>query len=177
MRWRHLCERSGASGGNALPLRGAAVLLCGAFLAACGGAPVRPSDTRSGERVGIPTEEASGARVAELAARFVGTPYRYGGAAPGGFDCSGLVWYVHRELGIAVPRTAADQRAAARPVPRDALLPGDLVFFYTPQDHVGIYLGGGEFVHAPATGRTVSRARIDSPYFILAFAGGGRLGR
>lgn len=164
-------------GGKPLPLRRVVILLSTAILAACGGTPVRPTDGGSGERVGIPTSTEGGTRVAQLAAKFVGTPYRYGGAAPGGFDCSGLVWYVHRELGLAVPRTAAEQRAAARPVPRDALLPGDLVFFYTPEDHVGIYLGGGEFVHAPATGRTVSRARLDSPYFILAFAGGGRFAR
>jgi cell wall-associated NlpC family hydrolase len=118
--------------------------------------------------------DAAGERVAELAASFVGTPYRYGGAAPGGFDCSGLVWYVHRALGRPVPRTAADQRAAATPVPRDRLRAGDLVFFYTPQDHVGIYLGDGQFVHAPASGRAVERARLDSPFFSLAYAGSGR---
>jgi cell wall-associated NlpC family hydrolase len=117
------------------------------------------------------------ARAAEIASRFLGTPYRYGGASPDGFDCSGLVWYVYRELGVPVPRTAAEQRAAARPVPRDDLQPGDLVFFHLPQDHVGIYLGGGQFVHAPATGRTVERARLDSPYFILSFAGAGRFAR
>jgi cell wall-associated NlpC family hydrolase len=59
-------------------------------------------------------------------------------------------------------------------VPQDGLQPGDLVFFYTPDDHVGIYLGGGEFVHAPASGRAVERARLDAPFYILGFAGGGR---
>jgi len=115
-----------------------------------------------------------GGRVAALARRFIGTPYRYGGDSPAGFDCSGLVYYVYREAGIAVPRTALEQRAQARHIPSDALEPGDLVFFYTPEDHVGIYLGNGEFVHAPASGRTVVRARLDSPFFILGFAGGGR---
>lgn len=164
-------------GGRFLPLRAAAVLLAAALLAACGGSNVRPSDAGGAGRVEIPTRETIGARLAERAAAFVGTRYRYGGATPDGFDCSGLVWYVHRELGIAVPRRAADQRAAAESVPRDRLLPGDLVFFYTPEDHVGIYLGGGEFVHAPASGRRVSRARLDSPYFAVAFAGAGRFAR
>ncbi len=173
-------RRSRRAGGNPLPLRLGAIALVAAALpplAGCGSAPVRPSDAPRAERVGIPTRDDAGGRVAELASRFVGTPYRFGGAAPGGFDCSGLVWYVHREAGIAVPRTAAEQRAAASPVPREQLRPGDLVFFYTPQDHVGIYLGEGEFVHAPATGRRVERARLDSPFFILAFAGGGRFAR
>lgn len=151
----------------------AVALLVAMTLGACSSSRVRPPDASA--PVVIPTPDDAGARVAALATRYVGTPYRFGGASPdAGFDCSGLVWYVHRELGVSVPRTAADQRARANPVRRDDLRPGDLVFFYTPQDHVGIYLGGGQFVHAPATGRTVERARLDAPYFLLAFAGGGR---
>ena len=136
-------------------------------------APVRPIATES-----VPTHVVANdpaARAAALAAQLVGAPYKYGGATPDGFDCSGLVWYVYQTVGLAVPRTAVEQQAAARPVPLSALRPGDLVFFYTAVDHVGIYLGGGEFVHAPATGRSVTRARLDSPYFLLGFAGAGRL--
>lgn len=150
--------------------RAAALLACAALVAGCVGAPPRPAPGAPAT-VAVP---ALGAQVAALAARQVGTPYRYGGESPDGFDCSGLVWYVHRELGLAVPRTAAQQRAAARPVRREELAPGDLVFFYTPEDHVGIYLGAGEFVHAPASGRRVERARLDAPFFILGFAGAGR---
>ena len=143
-------------------------------LAGCAGQPARrPATAPSAVRV-VPATEL-GARAAELASRLVGVPYLYGGSAPDGFDCSGLVWYVYRELGLRVPRTAAGQRLAAAPVSGDALQPGDLVFFYTPADHVGVYLGGGEFVHAPATGRRVERARLDAPTFILGFAGGGRI--
>jgi cell wall-associated NlpC family hydrolase len=60
-------------------------------------------------------------------------------------------------------------------VPQQELRPGDLVFFYTPDDHVGIYLGNSEFVHAPASGRMVERARLDTPFFILGFAGAARV--
>lgn len=143
-------------------------------LAGCASQPSRRAAPPPGAAWVVPGTEL-GARAAELASGLVGVPYRYGGSAPDGFDCSGLVWYVYRELGLRVPRTAAAQRLAAAPVPGDALKPGDLVFFYTPADHVGLYLGGGEFVHAPASGRRVERARLDAPAFILGFAGGGRI--
>jgi murein DD-endopeptidase len=147
------------------------VLTALALLAGCAGAPPRaPAAAPPAAAAAV----ALGTRIAALANTLVGAPYRFGGDSPAGFDCSGLVYYVHRELGVAVPRTAAEQRAAAQRVPEDALAPGDLVFFYTPEDHVGIYLGHGEFVHAPASGRSVERARLDAPYFILGFRGAGR---
>jgi cell wall-associated NlpC family hydrolase len=151
-------------------MRVAVVVALSIALAACAGAPPRP-----GPAAPVATAGALGARAASLATRLIGTPYRSGGASPDGFDCSGLVFYVYRELGVAVPRSAAEQRAALPRVPWERLAPGDLVFFSTPADHVGIYLGGGEFVHAPATGRAVERARLDSPDFILGYAGGGRV--
>jgi cell wall-associated NlpC family hydrolase len=166
-------DSSRPPGGKRLPLRSAAAVLAAAILGACTSAPVRPPGGGGPAGVDVPTPAGPGGEVAALATR-----YRFGGASPdAGFDCSGLVWYVHRELGLAVPRTAAEQRARASPVRRDELRAGDLVFFYTPRDHVGIYLGGGQFVHAPASGRTVERARLDSPYFLLAFAGAGRFAR
>jgi cell wall-associated NlpC family hydrolase len=157
------------------------VLLALALLGGCAGeAPRPPATAASHAPVApvppplVPAANPLGARAAALAGSFVGVPYRYGGDTPSGFDCSGLVYYVYSELGLSVPRTAAQQRGAARHVPEEALAPGDLVFFYTPEDHVGIYLGNGEFVHAPATGRTVERARLDQPFFIMGYAGGGR---
>jgi cell wall-associated NlpC family hydrolase len=115
-----------------------------------------------------------GDRIVALAERQLGAPYRYGGATPQGFDCSGLVFYVFEQLGVRVPRTAEQQLTAVARIAREALQPGDLVFFWLPQAHVGIYAGNGEFIHAPATGRAVERARLDQPLFILGFAGGGR---
>lgn len=116
-------------------------------------------------------------RVVSLAEQQLGVPYRYGGADPQGFDCSGLVTYVFDQLGVRVPRTAEQQLTAAARVSREQLQPGDLVFFWLPQAHVGIYVGNGEFIHAPGTGRTVERTQLDQPYFILGFAGGGRFPR
>ena len=158
-------------------MRALTVLLLGVVgLSGCANAPQRHGpDGAAQTNAALPAAPALGAHAAELAARLVGSPYRFGGDSPAGFDCSGLVWYVYRELGVGVPRSAAAQRAAVRPVSSDALAPGDLVFFRTPEDHVGIYLGNHEFVHAPASGRDVERARLDAPFFILGFAGGGRV--
>ena len=152
------------------------------LLAGCSTAPVRDAgDGRQVASAAVLAAAAADAAVAAaspVAARALaqlGTPYRLGGADPTGFDCSGLVQWSFAGLGITVPRTTEEQMAWFRPVPREELLPGDVVFFRLPQAHVGVYLGSGEFVHAPTTGRVVERARIDAPWFILGFAGGGRL--
>jgi cell wall-associated NlpC family hydrolase len=111
----------------------------------------------------------------------VGVPYRYGGADPQrGFDCSGLVSYVHGLEGVSVPRTAAAQFAAARRIDVADLRAGDLVFYrLVPGSrdvtHVGIYTGQGRFVHAPQTGRLVGTASLDDAYYRERFAGAGRL--
>ena len=108
-------------------------------------------------------------RAAAHAARMVGAPYRYGGATPAaGFDCSGLVHYSFGQAGILLPRSTEQQRLASRPIAVDALQPGDLIFFDhegQKNSHVGIYTGGGMFVHAPSTGKDVRRDRLDSPYW------------
>jgi cell wall-associated NlpC family hydrolase len=122
-----------------------------------------------------------GAGIARVAVAQLGAPYRYGGAEPSrGFDCSGLVFYAHARQGVAVPRTAAEQFAAARSVDPADLEPGDLVFYrIVPRrrdvTHVGIYVGQGRFVHAPQSGRQVGEALLDDPYWRERFAGAGRL--
>jgi hypothetical protein len=90
-----------------------------------------------------------------LAAQFKGTPYVWGGEKPGGFDCSGLVQYVYKQLGVDLPRHSSDQAKCGTPVALNDLQKGDLVFFGTPVDHVGIYAGDGKMVVAPHTGDVV----------------------
>jgi peptidoglycan DL-endopeptidase CwlO len=98
---------------------------------------------------------------ATIALRYLGVPYLWGGESPKGFDCSGLVAYVYAQLGITLPHYAAAQYQLGVAVPRDQLQPGDLVFF-DALDHVGIYIGGGEFVHAPHTGDVVKITSLAS---------------
>jgi cell wall-associated NlpC family hydrolase len=124
-----------------------------------------------------PPVEVRGAAVLAAAESRLGTPYRHGGSGPDAFDCSGLVTYAYRQVGMAVPRTAAAQHAAATPVARGELRPGDLVFFRLDGrevSHVGIYAGGGRFVHAPRRGGHVREERLDQEVFQRAWAGGGR---
>ena len=124
-------------------------------------------------------QNSQGQEIVRVAASLVGTPYKYGGEDPRrGFDCSGLVFYSFDQLGLEVPRTAADQRHAAQPVARNALTPGDLVFFRTSArrvDHVGIYTGDGKFIHAPRAGTVVSYAYLEDPYYRAHFVSAGRL--
>jgi cell wall-associated NlpC family hydrolase len=96
-----------------------------------------------------------GQRAAALAVREVGVPYRWGGTSPaGGFDCSGLVYWAYRRLGVGVPHSSYALYAVGRRVARSRMKPGDLLFFYG-LGHVGIYLGHGRMVHAPHTGERV----------------------
>ena len=97
----------------------------------------------------------------DAATSMIGQPYRWGGAAPGGFDCSGLVEYAALRAGIRVPRTAAEQLQIGAPVDRADLQPGDLIFMHLARKelHVAIALDRQLFVHAPSTGGHV---RIDS---------------
>ena len=138
-------------------------------LAGCASSPRSSEATAS--------KQPSGERIAERAQTLVGSPYRYGGADPSGFDCSGLVFFVHHELGINVPRTVAEQSSTATPVKLGELEPGDVVFFRDPgprATHVGVYVGEHRFVHAPKTGRPVSYASLDDDYYRATFLGAGR---
>lgn len=108
----------------------------------------------------------------------VGVPYRWGGTTPAGFDCSGLIYYSYRQLGVTPPRTTWDQYQSARPVNRAALRVGDLLFFRLDRhriSHVGVYLGQNRFVHAPATGKHVSYGNLNSRFWRQRFVRAGRL--
>lgn len=117
--------------------------------------------------------------IVTVATSLLGVRYRYGGVSPEkGFDCSGFVYYSHQQLGIELPRAIEAQFALTRPVARQNLSPGDLVFFRTRRgrlQHVGIYLGQNRFIHAPSTGKVVSITTLDNAYWKPRFARGGRL--
>jgi len=115
--------------------------------------------------------------VLDAAVSELGTPYRYGGSTPRGFDCSGLVYYAYYLTGIRVPRSTMAQYRHARPVALNNLQPGDLVFFRTAHrsiTHVGIYAGNTRFIHAPSRGRVVSYDSLDDPYWKQRLVAAGR---
>ena len=112
------------------------------------------------------------------ALEFQGTPYKNGGSDPSGFDCSGLVAYVFASYGVTVPRTSAEQFAAGLPVEAASLEPGDLVFFTTVApgpSHVGIFVTGRDFVHAPSSSGVVRVESLAAPYWASRFVGARRL--
>ncbi len=117
-----------------------------------------------------------GRRAAGVAVDQVGAPYRYGGNTPGGFDCSGLVQYSYAIAGKQVPRTTGQLWNATYPVARSELQIGDLLFFNVDgkMSHVGMYVGEQRFVHAPSSGRRVSMASLDAPFYRKALVRGGR---
>ena len=106
--------------------------------------------------------------------QYLGVPYVWGGASPSGFDCSGFVMYVYAQVGVSLPHHAASQygdglAGLARP-----LEPGDLVFF-NGLGHVGIYIGGGQFVHAPHTGDVVKISSLSDSWYASTWVGARRL--
>lgn len=116
---------------------------------------------------------ATHADAASIAARYLGVPYVWGGASPAGFDCSGLVSYVYAQLGASLPHYTVAQWNATTPIPTADLQPGDLVFF-DGLGHVGIYIGGGQFIHAPHTGTVVQIAGL-SGYWAAHLDGARRV--
>ena len=162
-----------------------AVALLGLALAGCGGPetlrgtppPPPPSRDWSGT---APNDPAAANAVLMRAIGLVGTPYRYGGNTPdGGFDCSGLVNYVFRDmLDLRLPRTSRELAAIQGPkIAPNRLATADLVFFGSGGNvsHVGIYVGEGRFVHAPSTGGTVRLDHLDGTYWRNHYTGAKRV--
>lgn len=125
----------------------------------------------------IASQNTVGQRAAAIALRQLGTPYRYGGQTPAGFDCSGLVHYAYGQAGKSVPRTTGALWSRTLPVRRDELRAGDLLFFSIDgkMQHVGLYVGEGRFAHAPSSGRTVTVESLSADFYRQAFLRGGRL--
>ena len=157
--------------GNATFAVVAALILCGC----AGPATVATKPAEVSVPRAAPASVAE--RAAAVAVQQVGSAYRYGGASPAGFDCSGLVQYSYRKAGMQVPRTTGQLWQSAGTVAFDDLQVGDLLFFRFDgkMSHVGIYIGEAQFVHAPSSGKEVSIESLDADYYRRALIRGGRL--
>ena len=116
--------------------------------------------------------------ITSTALEYLGVPYRWGGATPKGFDCSGFTYYVFHRHGMELPRVAADQYGVGTPVDRTAVRPGDLLFFETIAEgpsHVALALDGDQFVHAPSRRGKVRVERLSSHYWAGRFLGARRV--
>jgi cell wall-associated NlpC family hydrolase len=156
-----------------LPILAAAVIVMG-----CSSNETMPAGSlqRSGNIVRPVQVSMAGDRAAAIALQQVGTPYRYGGKGPNGFDCSGLAYYSYAKAGKNIPRTTSGQWSGLLPVDSRSMRAGDLLFFNISgkMSHVGIYLGGGRFVHAPSSGKVVSVESLASDFYRDAFIRAGR---
>ena len=122
----------------------------------------------------------TGSQISQYALQYVGSPYVYGGSSPSGFDCSGFTTYVMKHFGYSINRTASGQMDNGVSVSKGQLQPGDLVFFNNGNSskratHVGIYIGGGEFVHASTSTTGVIISDLNSSYYSRTYVGARRL--
>jgi len=120
-------------------------------------------------------QEREEMNIVTTAQRYIGVKYRFGGATPLGFDCSGFVMYVYKKNGIVLPRTAQAQYVSGKRIRLRTANPGDLVFFQTSSQkrisHVGIYIGNYRFIHSPKTGENVSFADMKNKYWRNRYLG------
>lgn len=125
------------------------------------------------------TVSVTGAQILAEAKKYLGTPYVFGGASPSGFDCSGFVYYVLKQLGFSPYRTPASQYQQGTAISKENLKAGDIVFFagtYTSGiSHVGIYAGNGQFIHSPNSRSTVSYSDLTSGYWANHYYGARRM--
>jgi cell wall-associated NlpC family hydrolase len=189
--------RLGGAGRGRKVVLAAAVSVMSAGCASTGAVPKPfptpgPTHTRTGDRVTPPDGtggDTTRARppsapdhdaVVETALNLRGTPYRDGGDGPGGFDCSGFTQYVFAQHGVALPRGVREQFASGSDIRREDLEPGDLIFFTTIDQgasHVGIAVGGDEFVHAPSSSGVVRVEHLSSSYWSARLVGVRRVSR
>ena len=120
-----------------------------------------------------------GNRIVKIAAQYKGTPYKWSGTTPDGFDCSGFTSYVYKKAGMTIPRTTSLQYGSGQSVNRSDLQKGDLVFFMQwpvigfilPPNHVGIYIGNNQFIHAPSSGGSVRYDSLNNSYWKSHYKG------
>jgi peptidoglycan DL-endopeptidase CwlO len=151
-------------------------------LAAAARARFAGQDVPTADGVGVSASTPEGSTVAPpnvhggvvgIAMRYLGVPYVWGGSTPRGFDCSGFVAYVFAQIGVSLPHSSYAMYGMGVPVSYSDLQPGDLVFF-AGASHMGIYIGGGQFIHAPHTGDVVKISSM-SGWYSSTFAGGRRI--
>ena len=133
-------------------------------------APAPSSGDSSGSSAPPPATHSS---VVSIALQYLGVPYVWGGASPSGFDCSGLTMYAYAKVGVYLPHNAAMQYGMGSAVSQSQLAPGDLVFF-SGLSHVGMYIGGGRFVHAPHTGDVVKISSLSEYWYAATYVGARR---
>jgi len=123
----------------------------------------------------VPPASSVGAQAVQIAMGELGVPYVWGGASPSGFDCSGLTMWVYAQLGIHLDHFTGSQWNAGPHVAEDQLAPGDLVFFEPGIGHVGLYIGGGNFIEAPHTGGVVQISSLSNPWYAAEYQGAVRV--
>jgi len=139
------------------------------------GASFEPSTSAPPAYVPPPADAGRGAQVVAIAMQYLGTPYVWAAADPSlGFDCSGLTKYVFEKVGVSLPHYAAAQYQLGSPVSKDQLQAGDLVFF-RGLGHMGMYIGGGNMIHAPRTGDVVKISSIYDSYYVANWVGAKRV--
>jgi cell wall-associated NlpC family hydrolase len=106
--------------------------------------------------------------------RYLGVPYVWGGSSPSGFDCSGFTMYVYAQVGVSLPHYTGAQWNVGVPVSYSDLQPGDLVFF-NGLGHEGLYIGGGQFIHAPHTGDVVKVSSLSESWYASTYVGARRI--
>jgi cell wall-associated NlpC family hydrolase len=127
----------------------------GSSVPAIGGS-VGSSDGVDYSEVSVPPTDGSiGAQAVSIAMQYLGVPYVWGGGSPAGFDCSGLTKYVYAKLGISLTHYTGSQWNQGTRIPANQLLPGDLLFYRPDLGHMGMYIGNGQYIHAPQTGDVV----------------------
>ena len=162
------------------------LLLSFVLLVGCGGRALEPSiDARSNDarsidaRSGQESFSSPQGKIVQTARKFLGTPYRFGGMSPKGFDCSGYVAYVFKQsVGKDLPRRTTEQIKSGKAISPAKLGPGDLLYFWIEEQnifHVGIYIGKDEFIHAPSSAGEVSIQRLHDPYWNKRYRGSRRV--
>ena len=146
------------------------------LLSACGS---QPTYVNNYPRATSPQHQTgSSQRLLNFALQQQGIAYRYGGSHPvTGFDCSGLIQFSYGQIGKRIPRTAHAQYQSSQAIPLSQIRPGDLLFYETEgrrPGHVALYLGQGEMIHAPSSGKHVLISRLNNPYWRPRLLAAGR---